>query len=37
MSDTEYDPLDNSNLSFHVKVDILNSLFFYELLIFFHV
>ena len=37
MSDTEYDPSGNSNLSFHVGVDILNLLLLYELFMFFHV
>ena len=37
MSDTEYDPSGNSNLSFHVGADILNSLLLYEFFMFFHV
>ena len=36
MSDTEYDPSDNSNSSFHAGADILNLLFLYDF-IFFHV
>ena len=31
ISDTEYDPSGNSNLSFHVRADILNLLLLYEL------
>ena len=30
MSNTEYDPSGNSNLSFHVGADILNLLFLFE-------
>ena len=37
MSDTEYEPTDNSNSSFHVGADILNLLLLYELFMFFHV
>ena len=37
MSNIEYDPSGNSNLSFHVGTDILNSLLMYEPFIFFHV
>ena len=37
MSDTEYDPLSNSNFSFHVGTDILNLLILYDFFIFFHV
>ena len=36
MSDTEYNPPDNSNISFHVGVDFLNLLFLYDFFIFFH-
>ena len=32
ISDTKYDPLGNSNLSFHVLVDVLNLLFLYNFL-----
>ena len=32
----EYDPSCNSNLSFYVKTDILNSLLSYNFFIFFH-
>ena len=35
MSDTEYDPSDDSSLSFHVGADILNLLLLYELFMFF--
>ena len=34
---SEYDPSGNSNLSFCVGADILNSLFLYDLLIFVYV
>ena len=37
MSDIEYDPFGNSNLSFDVGADILNLLSLYELFMFFHV
>ena len=30
MSDTEYEPFGNSNLSFHVGADIFNLLLLYE-------
>lgn len=36
-SDTDYDPLDNSNISFRFRKDILNLLFSYYFFIFFHV
>ena len=36
MSDTEYDPSGNSNLSFHVGADILNLLLSYKIFMFFH-
>ena len=31
MPDIEYDPSSNSNFSFHMRADILNSLFLYDL------
>ena len=31
---TEYEPLGNSHSSFHVRADILNSLFLYDIYIF---
>ena len=34
MSNTEYDPSGNSNLSFHVGADILNLLLLYKLYVF---
>ena len=37
LSDTEYYPSGNSNLSFHIGADILDLLLLYELLLFFHV
>ena len=37
MSDTEYDPSGKINSSFQVGADILNSLFLYTDLMFFHV
>ena len=37
MSDREYDPSSNSNFSFHVRADNLNSLFLYDFFIFLHV
>ena len=37
MSDMEYDPSGNSNLSFHVGADVLNLLFLYDFSIFLHV
>ena len=36
-NDIEYDPSGNSNSSFHFRADILNLLFLYDFLIFFHV
>ena len=36
-SDIEYDPSDNSDISFPAGADILNLLFLYELFMFFHV
>ena len=36
ISDAEYDQSGNSNSSFHVGADILNLLFLYDFLIFFH-
>ena len=35
MSDTECNPSGNSNFSFHVGTEILNSLFFYHSFLFF--
>ena len=37
ISDTEYDPSGNSNSSFHVEADILNTLFLYDFFIFPHI
>ena len=37
MSDTEYEPSGNLNLSFHVGADILNLLLLHEFFKFFHV
>ena len=37
ISDTEYDPTSNSNLSFHADLGILNLLLLYDFLVFFHV
>ena len=37
ISDTEYDPSHNSNLSFYVGDDNLSLLLFYELFVCFHV
>ena len=36
-SDTEYHPSGNSNLSFHVRADLLNVLPLYDIFMFFHV
>ena len=37
MSDTEYDPSGNSNLSFQLIADLLNLLLLHKLFMFFHV
>ena len=37
MSETEYEPSGNSNLSFHAGADILNLLLLYDIFMFFHV
>ena len=37
MFDIEYNPSGNSNLSFQVGADILNSLLLYDFFMFFHV
>ena len=37
ISDIEYDPWGNSNFLLDVGADILNVLFLYEIVIFFHV
>ena len=34
IQNSEYDPSGNSNSSFHVRADILNSLFLYDFFIF---